>query len=188
MSRESKKSTAREVLDTLEIQPFWETQEVNAFDCGNKDLNEFLSTPQVREFERESLGSTYLVFRRGTLVGFFTVSFGSLRVEYLKTWKSFSKMAQMKLDSIPALMIGRFAVDQRHQRQMIGTALIRYVAGMALALKGKMGVRLMILEAKRGSVEFYQSCGFELTTEVKRERGKVNRTMFFDLHAVADIA
>lgn len=175
-------------IDRLSVEPFWETQRVRNFDCGNEDLNDFLNTEEVERYEQEGLGRTYLVFYEGKPVAYFTVSFDGLRVEYLRTWKSFSRLAEMKLETIPALKIGRLAVDSRYQSRGIGRALVNYIAGMALETKGKMGVRLMILQAKPESIEFYGKCGFQLTVETRRERGRRNRTMFFDLHALEDVA
>ena len=179
---------ARLTLEDLDIQPFWETEQVHAFDCGNEDLNDFLSTEEVRRYEQEMVGKTYLVFHKGRLVGFFTVSQGGLRIEYLRKWKSFSRMSEMKLEAIPALVIGRLAVDGGHQGRGIGRALIKYIAGMAIETQGKMGVRLLILQAKPESIEFYMKCGFQLTVPTARERKRKNRTMFFDLSSIDEIA
>lgn len=111
-------------LAELDIEPFRETQRVRGFSCGNRDLDEFLNTEQVERYEQEGLGRTYLVFYEGGPVAYFTVSFGSLRIEYLKTWKSFSRMSEMQLEAIPALTIGRLAVDRRYQTRGIGRALL----------------------------------------------------------------
>ncbi len=175
-------------IDQLSVEPFWETQRVRNFDCGNKDLNDFLNTEEVERYDQEGLGRTYLVFYEGQPVAYFTVSFDGLRVEYLRTWKSFSRLSEMKLDSIPALKIGRLAVDTQYQKRGIGRALLNYIAGMALETRGKMGVRLLILQAKPDSIEFYGKCGFQLTFETRRERSRRHRTMFFDLHALERVA
>ena len=171
-------------IHDLDIEPFRETQQVQAFDCGNKDLNDFLTTEEVRRYEQERVGRTYLVFHKGDLAAYFTVSQGGLRAEYLKTWKSFSRMAEMRLEAIPALTIGRLAVDVRRQKRGIGRALVNFIAGMALEAQGKIAVRLIILQAKPESIDFYRKCGFELTVETKREKRRVNRTMFLDLAAL----
>ena len=175
---------ARLSIDDLDIEPFLETHQVQAFDCGNKALNDFLSTEEVRKYEHERVGRSYLVFHKSDLAAYFTVSQGGLRTEYLKTWKSFSRMAEMRLDAIPALTIGRLAVDVRYQKRGVGRALINFIAGMALEAQGKIAVRLIVLQAKPASVDFYKKCGFELTVETKRERRRLNRTMFLDLAAL----
>lgn len=183
-------SPAEITLDALRIEPFVETRPVETFDCGNRDLNDFLTTEEVEKYENEGLGTTHLVYFKGELVAYFTVSFGSLYVEYLKSWKSFSKIAQMKIDSIPAVMIGRLGVATAYHGRGIGRALIRYIAGLALETRGKLAVRLIILQSYPESFEFYLKCGFQFTTLTKRERKRRNksRTMFFDLHAITRVA
>lgn len=166
----------------LRLERFLETKVVKSFDCGNKDLNDFLCTEEVTRYSELGLGATYLVFYHGDLVAYFTVSSDSLRVEYLKTVKSFTEIAEMRLEAIPAIKIGRLATHIKHQNMGIGRSLIKYIAGMGL--EGRIGVRLLIVQAKPESVSFYEKCGFQLTCETKREKGRRNRTMFLDLHGL----
>jgi GNAT superfamily N-acetyltransferase len=169
-------------LEELRIEPFRETHDVKGFDCGNGDLNDFLCTSEVSKYEKLGLGTTYLVYRRGDLVAYFTVNSDSMRVEYLKTARSFSEVRELRLEAIPGFKIGRLAVDTRHQNRGIGRTLIKCIAGMAL--EGKVGVRILMVQAKPESVSFYEKCGFKLTDETRRERGRRNRTMFLDLHSL----
>jgi len=174
--------------ETLKYRQFKETQRVRDFSCGAKDLDEFLNTQEVEEYENEGLGRTVLVFRNGDLVAYFTISSEGLRIEYLRTWKSFSRMSEMRMESIPAVKIGRLAVSKKWQGKGIGRALIDHVAGMALVMGQQFGVRLLIVEARKESEDFYLKCGFELTVPTRRQRSRKNRTMFFDLAKIKDIA
>ena len=155
---------------------------MRGFDCGNKDLNDFLCTREVSKYEKLGLGTTYLVYHQRDLVAYFTVSSDSMRVEYLKTARSFSEIRELRLEAIPGFKIGRLAVDIGHQNRGIGRTLIKCIAGMAL--EGKVGVRILTVQAKPESVSFYEKCGFQLTDETRRERGRRNRTMFLDLHGL----
>src|SRR6266571_3287536 len=154
--------------EQLRIERFLETRKVQSFDSGNKDLDDFLNTEEVTRYEEEGFGRTYLVYYQGEVVAYFTVSFDSLRVEYLKTVKSFSELAEMQLEALPAVKVGRLAVDKRFQNMGIGRMLLRYIAGMAIEMGGRMGVRLLVLQAKPESIPFYEKCGFRLTYETKR--------------------
>lgn len=169
--------------DTLEIVRFKENLAVKTFDCGNRDLNDFLCTAEVAKYEAENLGKTYLVYFRGQLVAYFTISWDGLRIEYLQSVKSFSRFGEMKVETIPAIKIGRLATDRRWKGKGIGRHLVRYIAGMALESQG--AARLLILQAKPESIEFYQKLGFDFVTETKRERGRLNKTMFLDLQDIA---
>jgi GNAT superfamily N-acetyltransferase len=161
--------------------PFLETRDVRSFDCGNKDLNDFLCTKEVSDYTKEGLGKTYLVYYQdeGHLIAYFTVCMDSLRVEYLKTVKSFSKFPSMNIEAVPGVKIGRLAVDLGYQRRGVGGHIIRYVTGMAL--ETGLAARLLIVQTKPESGEFYQKFGFAFVTETRRERGRINRTMFLDL-------
>ena len=50
----------------LRVERFRENADVRAFDCGNKELNDFLTTREVANYEREKLGKTYLVYWQST--------------------------------------------------------------------------------------------------------------------------
>lgn len=171
----------------LKVEPFRETRDVKAFTCGDKDLDDFLTTAEVTTYESQGLGRTYLAYYDGTLVGYFTISNDSLRIDYLRKRKSFSIPSKKIVDAYPAVKIGRLATAKEWQNKGIGRYVMGYIAKIALESGAKSGVRLLVLEAKPYSVPFYEKCGFELTFETKRERGKVNRTMFLDLQSVEDL-
>lgn len=64
---------------SLSFEPFKaDTANVKSFDCGNDELNEFLRTDEVKEFEREHLGKTTLVYCSGELAAYYTIYAGSL--------------------------------------------------------------------------------------------------------------
>ncbi len=169
------------------VEPFHETQRVKGFTCGNKDLDDFLNTKEVEEFDEAGLGKTYLVFYDGELIAYYTISNDSLRAEYLKTVKSFSKAAEEKVEAFPAVKIGRLAVAKAWQSRGVGRHLLADIAAEALFQGQRSGVRLLILEAKPDAIPFYEKCGFKLTRETKRERNRKNRTMFLDLQAMDEL-
>jgi GNAT superfamily N-acetyltransferase len=178
--------------DLLEYEPFSaETHAVRRFDCGQHSLNEFLNTEEVERYARESFGKTTLVFYRGTLVGYFTLGSGSLRVEKLrvKKGKVFFKSGELRLEAVPALMIGRFATAKAWKRKGIGTAMMRYIAGRAFAMEDEYAAcRLLILNAKPNeeSIQFYRGMGFAFTDD-HAEKSRRNKTMFLDLHELKDV-
>jgi GNAT superfamily N-acetyltransferase len=161
---------------------------VQSFDCGNRSLDDFLNSEEVANYEDEGLGVTTLVYHRGNLVGYYTTSFSELTVDYVKSYKSFSKIQELRVRDIPSVKIGRLAVQRPWQRKGFGRLLVRHIAGEALAQRSSYGVRLMILNAEPDSIEFYEKIGFQITDEVGKERKRRQRTMFFDLWAIKDIA
>lgn len=170
----------------LRYEPFKERGQVSRFDSGEPELDKFLNTKEVEEYEEEKLGSTWLVFYEGRLTAYYTIGTDSLRIEYLDEKKLSGrhvKEGAIRVESFPSLKIGRLAVQREFQGQGIGRLLIRRIA--AIAYESSTAVRLLTVNAKQGSVDFYEKCGFEMTREVKRERNRRERTMYLDLLAIS---
>ena len=157
----------------------------SGFSCGDPDLDAFLATAEVDRYDHERLGKTYLVYMGGELAAYFTVSAAELRIEYLLPAEAWAGVAAMHVDAIPALKVGRLAVNSRFQRRGIGMAVVHNIVGMALEAGGTIGVRMVTLQAKPQSVGFYERLGFEYAALTRRERRRKNRTMFFDLDRTA---
>src|SRR6266545_4624989 len=169
----------------LEFVPFAkENLDVKSFSCGHKALDDFLTTDEVKAYEEMGYGRTHLVYYSGKLVAYFTISNDSLRYEYLKKRKSFSLDSKKIVDSYPAVKIGRLATGKEWQGKGIGRFIVAYIAKLAIESGARTGVRLIIVESKPESVEFYEKCGFELTFETKREKKRINRTVFMDLQSL----
>ncbi len=158
-------------VDELRVERFRENADVRAFDCGNGDLNDFLTTEEVARFEREKLGFTHLVYwqSRGELLGYFTISSESIRVEYLRSVKSFSIPGEIRVSAIPGIKIGRLAVNNSFKRRQVGSHMLRYIAG--LALQTPAAARILFLEAYPESIEFYSQFEFKVIEHQKLRHG-----------------
>jgi GNAT superfamily N-acetyltransferase len=172
-------------LEELRVERFRETLEVRSFDSGDKDLDDFLTTAEVSKYEAEGLGKTHLVYWQGEgkLVGYFTISNESLRLEYLKSVKSFSIPGEIRVESVPGVKIGRLATDVAFQRRGVGSHMLRFIGGMAMG--GPAAARILFLEAYPASVRFYEKFDFE---QVVHHRFKHRRTvmMYLDLRRLPD--
>lgn len=162
------------------IERFKETARVRDFDCGNTELNDFLNTDEVANYEREKFGKTHLVYwqTEGSLVGYFTISNESLRTEYFHSVKSFTIPSEIRLKTVPGILIGRLATDLRFQRRGVGASILRYIAGLALA--SPAAARCLFLEAYPESIEFYQKFDF-VVVEPQKLKHRRNRIMVYDL-------
>lgn len=113
---------------------------IKPFDCGDEDLNDFLSS-KAKLYQQENLAVTYLIEDETRTVAFFSIFNDSLKVE-----ESFfaSKSALKRLLSqlvthpkrhlryFPALKIGRLAVDNVNKKGGIGSSIIRFVISLAI--------------------------------------------------------
>ncbi len=163
-----------------------ESHDVRNFDCGDTDLNEFLCTEEVNKYTEDNYGITTVVYYEGELVAYYTVASGELRNQVFKKSKGFSKYPEIRIDNIPSLIIGRLAVQKEWQKKGIGRILIQRITSYALHQQQHLGLRLLLVQAKRKAFDFYGKCGFDFVFETKREtkrfRQKGTKTMFFDLN------
>ena len=164
---------------------------MESFDCGKKELNDFLCSDEVTNYERLLLGKTTLVYYQGELASYHTLFNKTLRIRYLKTYKSFSKLGEYHLDGIPATAIGRLAVDKRWQNRGIGRTAFKKISMDAYNNAQHSAIRLIVVQAKEEAIDFYAKLGFEHVFETRSEKklfqNTRTRTMFFDLTALDSV-
>ena len=173
----------------LSFEPFkTETSQVDSFDCGNADLNEFLCTDEVINYEDEMLGKTTLVYYEGELTGYYTLSSTCLGVRYLEHKTGFRKLSEYHIKELPALLIGRLAINLKWQKKGVGRYIIQRIAMLALDQSRNQGIRLLVVQAKEDAFDFYTKCGFDFVmeskNEMKRFKARGTRTMFFDVSSL----
>lgn len=61
---------------------------------------------------------------------------------------------------LPVLRLARLAVDLPAQGQGLGAQLLRFVLQLAMRMAGDFGCIGVVVDAKRGAVEFYAKHGF----------------------------
>lgn len=129
--------------------------DASGFDGGEPSLNEWL---QKRAVHNGASGAsrTYVVCVDTTVVGYYTLAAGAVARDQAP-----SPMRRNMPDPIPVVVLGRLAVDHRHQSQGLGQALLRDAILRALQAADRIGVKAILVhaisdEAKR----FYLSRGF----------------------------
>ena len=158
----------------LEFRRLPDNYTLKDFCCGNKKYDEFITTSEAFEHQRDKLGVTYLFYEVGKdqCVGYVTLATGDL-----------NKTMHEKLETItphgnvPGLLLAQMACDKRYQKRHLGTALVRWAIGKAYSLSSDVGCRLIFLECEDNNVAFYTKNKFELIPPSKRKRN----IMFIDL-------
>lgn len=178
--------------DSLRYEKYHRGMDVAGFDCDEQGLNDFLRDPrEVAAYQEAGLGTTTLVYCHGLLVGFFTLGNDGLEIKYIDDRRLAGKVNRRQKEivkTVPAIKIGRFAVDKRLHGKGIGTHMMRYIVGLALAQRERgVAVRLLILEAYPRAQPFYTRLRFLFTSEKGRERNKRNRTMYLDLDTLGEV-
>ena len=186
-----------DLLKDCNLELLSKPPEVESFDCGNADLNEFLFE-EATLYDSELLGKTYL-FRPtanpSDIVCFLTVSSDGFKVGHStnrirrKINKNIPWIKQRKV--YPAVKIGRLGVNLRYQGLGVGSRLMYFIKSWVIA-NMKIASRFLVVDAynEPGVLSYYSKNGFEflLPEEMEMKEDSVGymtppktRLMFFDL-------
>lgn len=135
--------------------PLTDDAEPDTFDCGNDDLNAWLKH-KARKSESKT-ARTYVVCEGDTVVGYYCLAAGEVSRAAMPT----AKLRKNAPNAIPAVVIGRLAVDRRHQGAGLGNAMLRDALQRAVEAARAIGVRVVLVHAiDDGAAEYYRERGF----------------------------
>ena len=174
----------------LSFEHYGEHDIPGSFDCGNESLNDFIKTEEVKRFETELLGCTKIIMLDKSVVGFYTISNGSLRLSDFDQKKHDSVFGSLPVAEIPAILVGRLAVLKENQKYGIGKLVVGEIVSYAFRCADQCAVRLLVLHSERESSGFYRRMGFrnmpESRAEIVRAEATGRRTMYLDLKTIRD--
>lgn len=139
--------------------PLTETHDVDGFSCGEAVLDEWLKR---RALANNVAGAsrTYVVAEPNLLVcGYYAIAAGSVARE-----RASRGVRRNMPDPIPVLVLGRLAVDERHQGRRLGAALLKDAVQRAQGVALQVGVRALLVHALHDKARaFYLQYGFQDT-------------------------
>ena len=130
--------------------------DIAGFDCGDGALNEWLRRRAPRN-QREGSSRTWVVTDGARVVAFYASS-----TAVVARTEATRRAARNQPDPLPAMLMGRLAVDRGHQGQGLAAALLKHFLLKALEVASLTGVRLVLVHAKDDQAAgFYRHFGFE---------------------------
>ena len=137
-------------------EPLEESHNLQGFDCGNEALDDWLQRRALRN-QREGSRRTWVVTDSTRVVGYYASATAVLaRVE------ATGRAARNQPDPLPAMLLGRLAVDREYQGRGLAAALLKHFLLKALEVADLTGVRLVLVHAKDPrAASFYRRWGFE---------------------------
>jgi GNAT superfamily N-acetyltransferase len=130
---------------------------LEGFDCGKPALNEWLGN---RALTNQSSGTTrtWVVVEEGSadVVGYYASSTAAILRSSVPT-----PIRRNQPEQIPAILLARMAVDQRHTGKGLGAALLKHFMLKAIEVAHSVGVRVFLIHAKDEEAKtFYSRYGF----------------------------
>ena len=146
----------------LELRPLLESDDRTGFSCGQGDLDRYFQHFAGQNQFRHQLSVTYVATANDVIVGFATVSGGSIERETLPAVKK-----RPPAYPLPVLRLARMGVDVRAQKLGVGRALLRYVLDLAVRQRDAVGCVGVLTDAKLEAVGFYARYGFSALGELR---------------------
>ena len=132
------------------------SHDVDGFDCGNESLNHWLQRLAPPN-QREGSSRTWVV-THGTRV----VAFYASATAVVARTEATSRAARNQPDPLPAMLLGRLAVDRHRQGRGLAAALLKHFLLKALEVAELTGLRMVLVHAKDSqAAAFYRHYGFE---------------------------
>lgn len=131
-----------------------------AFSCGTPELDRYFHEQAGQETRRHVAAVWVLCDAAEDLVaGYYTLSAASIEPTGLPP-EIVRKLPRYL--SLPALLIGRLAVDQRYRGQRLGGMLLMDALRRSLTLRQQLGTVAVIVDARDEQARgFYERYGFQ---------------------------
>ena len=121
-------------------QPLGPDHIVDVFECGEESLNQWLQRHSRRSDGRSA--RTFVVCAGQHVIGYCALSAGSV----IHTGVP-GRIRRNMPDPIPVVVLGRLAIDLKHQGRGLGTALLRDALLRSLAAAESIGIRAVLVHA-----------------------------------------
>jgi GNAT superfamily N-acetyltransferase len=159
------------------LEPLNESHDLMAFGCGEEALDRYFRT-QVTQDVRRHITNCFVAIAAptGQVAGYYTLASASIPTPDLPP-EEIKRLP--RYPSLPAVRIGRLAVDLRFQKQGLGGALL--ADAFRRTLQAPPAAYTILVDAKNDqAVAFYQHHGF-------RSLLSQPRTLFLPLATAAKV-
>lgn len=127
------------------------------FDCGNQVLNGYLQFYALQDMKRRVSRAYVSVSSENFIKGFYTLSASSFCFESIPE----SLRKKLPRYPLPAVLIGRLAVNKNFQKQGIGKHLLMDALYRIVLAEAEIGIYAAVVEAKDEQAQaFYERFGF----------------------------
>lgn len=140
------------------VEAISESHDVSRFDCGgHESLNDWLKRFALTNQRNES-ARTYVVHRNGSVVGYYSISAGSISAEEAPARIS----KGLARHPIPVILLARLAVDKDEKGTGLGKALLKDGLIRIAQAADIVGARAVLVHAiDEPAKKFYQHFDFE---------------------------
>jgi len=129
---------------------------IEGFSCGKQELDVWLAKRALAN-QRSGATTTHVVTADGRVVGYFALASAAIAHQNLH-----GRGKRNMPDPVPAVLLARLAVDEDHQGQGLGAAMLAEAIEISMQAAERIGIACMIVHAKdEDARNFYLHHDFE---------------------------
>lgn len=159
--------------------------QIKKFDCEDDDLNNFIINDSFH-YEKGLLAKTYLLFLQKNLIGYYSILNDKIqrledisKREWNKKVKKDLPHQKNFLDELPALKIGRLAINKKFKNNGYGRQIIDSLKESFSSPNNKTGCKFITVDAYKKSQDFYHKQNFKIYAEKLKDKETI--LMYFNL-------
>ncbi len=136
--------------ETRSIEKLRRDHLIDAFDCGQEDLNSWLRKHALQN-QGAGAAQTYIGLVGDVVIGYYSLAVG--QIEYNDAPERLRK--GLARHPVPIMLLARLAVDKEWQKKGVGRALLRDAVLRTMQAADIAGIRALAVHAKDEQAQRY---------------------------------
>lgn len=144
------------ILSNYTFEKLNKEHDLSEFTCNSDDLNDFIKNDALNQQE-DNLNVTKLICCDDEIIGFFSLLADSINLKSIRDEKTRETIKKHlpKVKRVPAVKIGRFAIDKKYSNQGIGSHIIGHIMLNILDLSEDLALRFILIKTYAKPYKFY---------------------------------
>ncbi len=152
--------------------------DLSRFDCGDKDINEFLKQDAIT-YQDKKIAITTLFIYKEEVIGFFSTAADSIKLKIEE--KQGHNIDGKPIQEFPAIKIVRLGRDIKYKKQDVGSNILKKAKGYIIECSEMTAVRFVTVDAYPDRVKWYERFGFVRNLDERYTKKEHHVSMRYDL-------
>ncbi len=152
----------KDILNEYKFETLNYSHVLSDFSCDSSELNDFLKNDALNQ-QHNKMNLTKLVVYREGIIGYFSLLTDTIKLKHIRDdlTKNHLHCQLPKSKLLPAVKIGKFAIDAKYSGNGIGTHVLNNVLyDLNYYSKMKLGFRFIVVDGYAKAYNFYKRNNF----------------------------
>ena len=165
-------------ISQLKVVRLSKVYDLSKFDCGDKDINEFLKQDALI-YQDKKITTTTLFIYNEEVIGFFSAAADSIKLKLEE--KQNHTIQDKPIQEFPAIKIARIGRDIKYKKQDVGSTILKWAIGYILECSNLIAVRFVTVDSYPTKVTWYAQFKFVRNLDERYTKKDYHVSMRYDL-------